>query len=74
MTDNATMTLAPSEHPEILRAIAARADHDHVALLSPTEMDFAMTLEGRRLLECVWLGSSEFRLSKRARELLAKVG
>lgn len=65
------MTTVLPERAEILRAIAARADNEHIAALSPAEVDFAMTLEGRRLLECIRLGSNEFRLSRRARELLA---
>jgi hypothetical protein len=58
----------------ILRAIATRADNERIAVLTHTERDFAMTLEGRRLLECVRLGGAEFRLSIAARKLLANEG
>ena len=64
--------MRPMNPIEILRAIAARVDSEHVATLSATELDFAMTLEGRRLLECIRLGSNEFRLSAAARKLLAE--
>lgn len=70
MAENAAMTLALPDRTDILRAIAARADNEHIATLSPVELEFAMTLEGRRLLECIRLGSNEFRLSRLARELL----
>lgn len=56
---------------DILRAIATRADNELIAALTPAEREFAMTLEGRRLLECVQLGGTEFRLSTAARRLLA---
>lgn len=59
---------------DILRTIAARADSEHVAALTPAELEFAMTLEGRRLLECIRLGSNEFRLSAAARRQLAEQG
>jgi hypothetical protein len=70
MGQNEAMTLALHDRTELLLAIAARADNEHVAALTPAEIDFAMTLEGRRLLHSVRLGSTEFRLSKAARELL----
>jgi hypothetical protein len=57
---------------ELLQDIAARSDNEHVAVLSAAEQDFAMTLAGRRLLECVKIGRSEFRLSPTARKLLAE--
>lgn len=57
---------------QTLRAIAARADAEHIATLTAAEIDFAMTLEGRRLLECVRLGGNEFRLSIAARKLLSE--
>jgi hypothetical protein len=56
---------------DILRAIAKRADNERIAALTRAERDFAMTLAGRRLLECVRLGGAEFRLSVAARKLLA---
>jgi hypothetical protein len=65
------MTLDLSAQAEVLLAIAARADNEHIATLTPAEFEFAMTLEGRRLLHSVRLGSSEFRLSRSALELLA---
>ncbi|MBN8487564.1 MAG: hypothetical protein J0M20_07565 [Burkholderiales bacterium] len=55
---------------DILRAIAARVDNEHIASLTLEEIEFAMTLEGRRLLQSVRLGSSEYRLSRLAREVL----
>ena len=72
MRNNPFMTLALPDLPEILRAIAARADSEHIAALSPAEIDFAMSLAGRSLLESVCLGSTEFRLSRVARDLLAQ--
>jgi hypothetical protein len=57
---------------ETLRAIAARADAEHVATLTAPEFEFAMTLAGRRWLECIQLGGHEFRLSAAARKLLAE--
>ena len=72
MRNNPLMTLAPPDPLEILRAIAARADSEHIAALSPAEIDFAMSLAGRSLLESVRLGSTEFRLSRVARDLLAQ--
>jgi hypothetical protein len=57
---------------ETLKAIAARADGEHIASLSPAEYDFAMTLEGRRWLECIRLGNMEFRLSLAAGKKLAE--
>jgi hypothetical protein len=57
---------------EILQAIAARADGEHIVTLTAQEFDFAMTLAGRRWLECIQLGSHEFRLSAAARKLLAE--
>ena len=72
MPDNVPMTLALIDQTEILRAIAARADGEHIAVLSPAEIDFAMSLAGRSLLESVRLGSPEFRLSRLARNLLTQ--
>lgn len=57
---------------DLLRAISARADNEHTAHLTEAEQEFAMTLEGRRLLECIQLGGSEFRLSVAARKLLTE--
>lgn len=74
MRNNPLMTLALPDLSLILRGIAARADDEHIAALTPAEIDFAMSLEGRRLLESVRLGSTEFRLSRVARELLAQTG
>lgn len=54
-----------------LRAIATRADNERIAELTHLERAFAMTLEGRRLLECVQLGGAEFRLSVAACKMLA---
>jgi len=68
------MNPALPDRTDILLAIAARADNEYIAALSPAELDFAMTLEGRRLLESVHLGSTEFRLSRLARELLIHIG
>lgn len=65
------MTSAFSTRDDILRAIATRTDNEHIADLTPEELDFAMTLEGRRLLHAVRLGSEEFRLTKAARDTLA---
>lgn len=56
---------------DILRAIAARADRHHLVELTPAEQDFALTLEGRRLLERIQLGHAEYRLSAAARAMLA---
>lgn len=64
------MTPALSTRDEILSANAARADNEHIAALTPEEIDFAMTLEGHRLLHSVRLGSEAFRLTKAAREAL----
>lgn len=50
---NVGMTLVLPERAGILRNIAARVDNEHIATLTPEEMDFAMTLEGRQLLECL---------------------
>lgn len=69
---NDPMTLDPSTQAELLLAIAARADNEHIATLTPAEFAFAMTLEGRRLLHSVQLGSPEFRLSRSALEWLAR--
>ncbi|MBK7615443.1 MAG: hypothetical protein IPJ08_13475 [Burkholderiales bacterium] len=55
----------------LLRAIATRADNERIAELTHLERAFAMTLEGRRLLECVQLGGAEFRLSIAACKMLA---
>jgi len=66
--------MPPMNPIETLQAIATRVDSEHVATLTPAEHDFAMTLEGRRLLECIRLGASEFRLSASARKLLAGAG
>jgi hypothetical protein len=55
---------------EILRSIAARADRHNLVELTPIEQEFAVTLEGRRLLERIQLGFAEYRLSAVARALL----
>ena len=65
------MTLDLRARTDVLLAIAARADNEHIATLTPAEFEFAMSLEGRRLLHSVQLGSSEFRLSRSALTLLA---
>jgi hypothetical protein len=67
------MTMDASAQTEVLLAIAARADNEHIATMTPAEFEFAMTLEGRRLLQSVRLGSSEFRLSRSALTLLASM-
>lgn len=57
---------------DTLRAIAARADRHHLVELTPAEQEFAVTLEGRRLLERIQLGHAEYRLSAMARAMLAE--
>lgn len=57
---------------DILHAIAARADRHHLVDLTPAEQEFALTLEGRRLLERIQLGFPEYRLSATALALLAQ--
>lgn len=69
MPSRSECTTAPVD---MLRAIAMRVDNERIAVLTPAEQAFAMTLKGRRLLECVRLGGVEFRLSTAAGKLLAE--
>ncbi|MDE2368503.1 MAG: hypothetical protein KGN16_05975 [Burkholderiales bacterium] len=60
--------------PKTLSAIAARADAEGYVKLTAAEVEFALTLDGRRLLRRFSLESDQFRLSSAALALLVAEG
>ncbi|MBU6257614.1 MAG: hypothetical protein KGL18_02290 [Burkholderiales bacterium] len=63
-----------SRPPQLLSAIAARADAEGYVKLTAAEVEFALTLDGRRLLHRFSVDSNQFRLSSAALALLVAEG
>lgn len=54
-----------------LKAIASRADWQGEVELTPRELRFALTLEGRRLLDRADVNQQRFRVSAEGRRLIS---